>query len=76
MGPVTKWVNGIIALVIFFYGIILAINAIKLQKAKPKTFPCTYISGKCTVKPTYKNCQKVGAVPHDYCEAVLNGRIE
>ena len=73
---VIKWIFGIITLIIFFYGIILAINEIKLQKAKPKTFPCTYIKGKCTVKPTYKNCEKVGSVPYDYCEAVLNGRFE
>ena len=51
-------------------------NEIKRQQNKPKTFPCTYIKGKCTLKPTYENCKKVGSVPHDYCEAVLNGRIE
>ena len=76
MGPVTKWVIGVIAFIVFFYGIIIAINEIKRQQNKPKTFPCTYIQGTCTIKPTYKNCEKVGSVPYDYCEAVLNGRIE
>lgn len=74
MGLVIKWLFGIIAVVLFFYGIIIAINEIKIRKSKPKTFPCTYISGMCTVKPTYKNCEKVGGVPYDYCEQVLNER--
>ena len=72
MGDVIKWVFGIIIFVLFFYGILIAINEIKTRKDKPKTFPCTYIQGTCTVKPTYKNCEKVGSVPYDYCERVLN----
>ena len=75
MGDLTKWVFGIFIFVLFFYGIIIAINEIKIRKKKSKEFPCTYISGKCTVKPTYKNCEKVGAVPYDYCEAAINGRF-
>ena len=58
---------------IIFYGIILSINEIKIRKAKPKTFPCTYISGKCTVKPTWKNCQNMGSIPVNECERRLNG---
>ena len=50
MGDVIKWVFGIIALVIFFYGILIAISEIRIRKDKPKTFPCTYIKGKCTLK--------------------------
>ena len=76
MGDLTKWVFGIFIFVLFFYGIIIAINEIKIREKKSKEFPCTYISGRCTVKPTYKNCEKVGSVPYDYCEAVLNGRFE
>ena len=75
MGDLTKWVFGIFIFVLFFYGIIIAINEIKIRKKKSKEFPCTYISGRCTVKPTYKNCEKVGAVPYDYCEAAINGRF-
>ncbi len=72
MGAVIKWVFGIIVLILFFYGIIIAINEIKIRKARPKTFPCTYISGKCTVKPTWKNCQNMGGVPENVCERRLN----
>ena len=37
-------------------------------------FPCTYISGQCTIKPTYKNCLKFGHIPENVCEQRLNKR--
>ena len=39
---------------------------------QPRTFPCTYIKGSCTVKPTYKNCKQFGQVPISVCETRLN----
>ena len=69
---IIKWVFGIIVFLLFFYGIIIAINEIKIRKAKSKTFPCTYISGRCTVKPIWKNCQYMGSIPVHVCERRLN----
>jgi len=39
---------------------------------KKSTFKCQYISGKCKVKVTEKNCS--GGLPVSYCEGKLNGR--
>tara|TARA_Y100001963_G_C6447301_1_gene294198 strand:+ start:199 stop:468 length:270 start_codon:yes stop_codon:yes gene_type:complete len=39
---------------------------------RQRTFPCTYISGSCTKKPTYKNCKRFGSVPIGVCEMKLN----
>ena len=43
-----------------------------ISKKQQQTFPCTYISGSCTVKPTYKNCERFGNVPIGVCETRLN----
>ena len=48
--------------------IALWFKAKKLQR----TFPCTYISGSCTVRPTYENCLQFGNVPIGVCETRLN----
>ena len=38
-------------------------------------FPCTHISGMCTVKPTYENCETIKLhLPDNVCERILNGR--
>jgi len=42
------------------------------QHKKTRTFPCTYISGSCTKKPTYNNCLQFGDVPIGVCESRLN----
>ena len=42
------------------------------QQQQHKTFPCTYISGSCTIKPTYENCLKLGHIPDNECERRLN----
>ena len=42
------------------------------QKQQQQTFPCTYISGSCTVKPTYDNCKVFGSTTDDDCERRLN----
>ena len=69
-----RWIFGLTIGIVAGYLLFVVINTMIQDKQKPKKFPCTYISGKCTVKPTYKNCQKVGIVPYDYCERKLNGR--
>ena len=43
-----------------------------ISKQRPRTFPCTYISGSCTKKPTYENCEQFGNVPIGVCETRLN----
>ena len=43
-----------------------------ITQTQKRTFPCTYISGSCTVKPTYENCLKFGNVPIGVCETRLN----
>tara|TARA_B000000460_G_C21423734_1_gene352058 strand:- start:562 stop:804 length:243 start_codon:yes stop_codon:yes gene_type:complete len=55
---------------------IILINSYFEAKKYEKThFPCTYISGTCTVKPTYKNCEKLNLIiPDNECERILNGR--
>ena len=44
----------------------------EIQKQQHKTFPCTYISGTCTMKPTYTNCEIFGSTTVDDCERRLN----
>ena len=43
-----------------------------ITQTQKRTFPCTYISGSCTVKPTYENCLEFGNVPIGVCETRLN----
>ena len=69
-----KWftvVSGIL-LVLYIYYIIMSGIAYKLNYDKTH-FPCTYIKGMCTVKPTWKNCSgRLHGVPYRYCERKLN----
>ena len=68
-----KWIAGIIALgCIFFAASILIIKEMDNRELKRSSFPCTYISGMCTKKPTYENCKEVGSVPEHVCEDKLN----
>jgi hypothetical protein len=68
----------IIMWAILFAGAIwMEIELIKIYFAiqnKQEPFPCTYISGMCTIKPTYKNCLKFGHIPENVCEQRLNKR--
>ena len=69
-----KWIFGIFFLLLVAYISLLFINEYKQKKEYEKThFPCTYIKGMCTVKPTWKNCG--GGIPLDYCELKLNNRL-
>ena len=70
---IIKWTFGILVGVIFFYILFIIVNS-KLQEEKNKKllFPCEYISGKCKVKVTEKNCS--GGLPEAYCERKLNER--
>ncbi len=70
---IIKWAFGILVGIIFFYAIFIIVNS-KIQEMnnKKSTFRCQYISGKCKVKVTEKNCS--GGLPVSYCEGKLNGR--
>ena len=73
MGNLIKWVGGLILLFAAFYFLFLIVNQqIQDRKLKKSQFPCTYIEGKCTKKPTYKNCKQFGSVPDHICEFKLN----
>ena len=68
-----KWMIGIIALgCIFFAASILIIKEMEKRERKRSSFPCTYISGTCTKKPTWKNCRMYGEIPVHLCEKKLN----
>jgi len=55
--------------------IILINSYFEAKKYEETHFPCTYISGTCTVKPTYENCETLNLhLPEDECERILNGR--
>ena len=69
-----KWVFGLTVAIIAAYILFIVMNTLIQNKKKPKYFPCTYISGKCTVKPTSKNCS--GGEPISYCEKRLNNRLK
>ena len=61
--------------ILFACGIWIEVQLIKLyfvSQKQQQVFPCTYISGTCTVKPTYKNCLKFGSTTDDDCERKLN----
>ena len=69
-----KWIFGIFFLLLVAYISLLFVNEYKQKKEYRRThFPCTYIKGMCTVKPTWKNCG--GGIPLDYCELKLNNRL-
>ena len=68
-----KWVGGLILLIALFYTLFLIVNQqIQDRKYRKTHFKCTYIEGKCTKKPTYKNCEQFGSVPDHVCEFKLN----
>ena len=73
METLIKWVGGLILLVTLFYVLFLIVNQqIQDRKYRKTHFKCTYIEGKCTKKPTYKNCEQFGSVPDHVCEFKLN----
>ena len=73
METIIKWVGGLILLVTLFYVLFLIVNQqIQDRKYRKTHFKCTYIEGKCTKKPTYKNCEQFGSVPDHVCEFKLN----
>ena len=68
-----KWIAGLTALgFIFFAASIIIIKEMEKRELKRSSFPCTYISGMCTKKPTYDNCKFFGSVPEHVCEDKLN----
>ena len=68
-----KWIAGLTALgFIFFAASIIIIKEMEKRELKRSSFPCTYISGMCTKKPTYDNCKFYGSVPEHVCEDKLN----
>tara|TARA_B100001123_G_C15148171_1_gene962408 strand:- start:374 stop:595 length:222 start_codon:yes stop_codon:yes gene_type:complete len=69
-----KWTAVILLFILVVYIEVLIINGfIKKREYKRTHFPCTYISGICTVKPTWDKCS--GGAPLSYCEAKLNGKL-
>ena len=66
----------IIMWAILFAGAVwMEVQLIKIYFAtqnKQESFSCTYISGQCTVKPTYANCKVFGSTTDDDCERKLN----
>ena len=69
-----KWIFGLFVAAVAAYMLFIVLNTMIQNKKKPRSFPCTYISGKCTIKPTYKNCLKFGHIPENVCEQRLNKR--
>ena len=70
MGKI-KWILGILIFLLVVYIEFIVINSYIKQKKYDRThFPCTYIKGMCTIKPTWKNCS--GGMPYNYCERILN----
>ena len=68
-----KWITGLTALgFIFFAASIIIIKEMEKREIRRSSFPCTYFSGMCTKKPTYKNCKFFGSVPEHVCEDKLN----
>ena len=71
---ILKWLSGTCVFLIIAYIGLLVINGIIIDmKYKRTHFPCTYIKGMCTVKPTWKVCS--GGEPDDYCELRINNRL-
>ena len=68
-----KWIVGLAALgFIFFAASIIIKKEMEKRELRRSSFPCTYISGMCTKKPTWKNCKGVGSVPVHVCEKKIN----
>ena len=68
---ILKWLVGIFALIILFYGIGISINQIFLDREERRRhFPCEYIQGMCTIKVNEANCS--GGMPESQCERILN----
>ena len=68
-----KWIAGLTALgFIFFAASIIIIKEMEKREIRRSSFPCTYISGMCTKKPTWKNCRMYGQIPIHLCEKKLN----
>ena len=77
MDTIIKWIGGLILFVVIFYVLVLVVNQkIQDNKLRKSQFPCTYIEGKCTKKPTYKNCKQFGSVPDHVCEFKLNRSLK
>ena len=73
METIIKWIGGLIVFVVSFYFLFLIVNQqIQDRKLRKSQFSCTYIEGKCTKKPTYKNCKQFGSIPDHICEFKLN----
>ena len=69
----------ILCVIVFAFALyleIVLINSYYVTKEYDEAhFPCTHISGTCTVKPTYENCETLNLhLPDDECERILNGR--
>ena len=69
----------ILFVIVFSFAIyieIILINSyLEAKKYEETHFTCTYISGTCTIKPTYENCETLNLhLPEDECERILNGR--
>ena len=65
----------ILWIIAFSFAVWMEIVLIELwfiSQKQQETFPCTYISGTCTVKPTYTNCEVFGSTTVDDCERRLN----
>ena len=67
-----KWIFGLFIAAVAAYMLFIVLNTMIQNKKKPRSFPCTYISGKCTIKPTYENCKHMGGIPIHICERRLN----
>ena len=69
-----KWTAVILLFILVAYIEVLIINGfIREREYKRTHFPCMYIPGICTVKPTYDKCS--GGEPQSYCERKLNNRL-
>ena len=69
----------ILFIIAFSFAVYIEIVLIKSYLIEKKYeeihFPCTHISGMCTVKPTYENCETIKLhLPDNVCERILNGR--
>ena len=67
-----KIIGWALIIISFFIVEISLINMWVKSQNKHLTFPCTYIQGTCTKKPSYDNCKQFGQVPISVCETRLN----
>ena len=71
---IIKWVDVSLIFVLTGYIEFLIINGLVRERKYERThFPCKYIKGDCTVKPTWKNCS--GGTLESVCERKLNNRL-